>query len=138
CGVGDGVGMCQIDEDGRIGIGPLVPIDPSNGKPAELCWLAISPDDRSLFATNFGYSNISSFQIDGGELTVAKDPACPKVKGDGTARGLCGDITSGPSDNWITPDGEFLYQIYGNACQLLGSAVGPRCSLDHVKGVKIP
>ena len=60
--VGDGVAMGHIDEDGRIGIGPLEPIDTSNGKPAELCWLSVSPDDRSLYGTNFGYSNISSFR----------------------------------------------------------------------------
>jgi 6-phosphogluconolactonase (cycloisomerase 2 family) len=136
--VGDGVAMGHIDEDGRIGIGPLEPIDTSNGKPAELCWLAVSPDDRSLYGTNFGYSNISSFRLDGGEISVAKDPACPKVRGDGTARGLCGDITSGPSDNWITPDGAFLYQIYGNASRLVGYATQPDGSLDEVTSVKIP
>ncbi len=136
--VGDGVAMGHIDEDGRIGIGPLEPIDTSNGKPAELCWLAISPDDRSLFATNFGYSNISSFHLDGGEISVAKDPACPKIRGDGTARGLCGDITSGPSDNWISPDGAFLYQIYGNASRLVGYATQSDGSLNEVTSVKIP
>ena len=136
--VGDGVAMGHIDEDGRIGIGPLEPIDTSNGKPAELCWLAVSPDDRSLYGTNFGYSNISSFRLDGGEISVVKDPACPKVRGDGTARGLCGDITSGPSDNWITPDGAFLYQIYGNASRLIGYATQPDGSLTEVTSVKIP
>ena len=130
--------MGHIDEDGRIGIGPLEPIDTSNGKPAELCWLAVSPDDRSLYGTNFGYSNISSFHLDGGEISVAQDPACPKVRGDGTARGLCGDITSGPSDNWITPDGAFLYQIYGNASRLVGYATQPDGSLSEVTSVKIP
>jgi 6-phosphogluconolactonase (cycloisomerase 2 family) len=136
--VGDGVAMGHIDEDGRIGVGPLEPIDTSNGKPAELCWLSVSPDDRSLYATNFGYSNISTFHLDGGEITVAKDPACPKVRGDGTARGLCGDITSGPSDNWISPDGAFLYQIYGNASRLVGYATQPDGSLSEVTSVKIP
>jgi 6-phosphogluconolactonase (cycloisomerase 2 family) len=136
--VGDGVAMGHIDEDGRIGIGPLAPIDTSNGKPAELCWLSVSPDDRSLYGTNFGYSNISSFRLDGGEISIAKDPACPKVRGDGTARGLCGDITSGPSDNWITPDGAFLYQIYGNASRLVGYATQPDGSLSEVTSVKIP
>ena len=130
--------MGHIDEEGRLGIGPVVPIDTSNGKPAELCWLAVSADDRSLFATNFGYSNISSFHIDGGELNVAKDPACPKVRGDGTARGLCGDITSGPSDSWLSPDGAFLYQIYGNASRLVGYATQSDGSLNEVTSVKIP
>jgi 6-phosphogluconolactonase (cycloisomerase 2 family) len=136
--VGDGVGMGHIDADGRIGIGPLVPIDTRAGKPAELCWLSVSPDDRSVFATSFGYSNISSFRINGAEVTVAKDPACPKVRGDGSFRALCGDVSSGPSDNWITPDGAYLYQIYGNASKLVGYTTQPDGSLSEITSVRIP
>jgi 6-phosphogluconolactonase (cycloisomerase 2 family) len=136
--VGDGVAMAHIDEDGLLGIGPIVPLDTSAGKPAELCWLSISPDDRMLYTTNFGYSNVTTFHIDGGELSVAKDPACPKVQGDGTHRALCGDISSGPSDSWITPDGAYLYQIYGNASKLVGYATQPDGSLREITSVGIP
>jgi 6-phosphogluconolactonase (cycloisomerase 2 family) len=136
--VGDGVGMGHIDEDGRIGVGKLVPVDTRRGKPAELCWLSVSPDDRFLYATNFGYSNVTTFQIDGPELKVVKDPACPIVEGDGTFRALCGDISSGPSDSWISPDGAFLYQIYGNASKLVGYATKPDGSLEEVTSVAIP
>jgi 6-phosphogluconolactonase (cycloisomerase 2 family) len=59
--VGDGVSMCRIDEDGRIGVGNVVPIDTKRGKIAELCWLSVSPDDRLLYATVFGYSNVTTF-----------------------------------------------------------------------------
>jgi len=136
--VGDGVATGHIDEEGRIGIGPLVPIDTRRGAIAELCWASVSPDDRLLYATVFGYSNITTFHIDGLEIRVAKDPACPVVEGDGTFRGLCGDISSGPSDNWISPDGAFLYQIYGNASRLVGYATQPDGSLSEVTSVKIP
>jgi 6-phosphogluconolactonase (cycloisomerase 2 family) len=136
--VGDGVATGHIDEEGRIGIGQLVPIDTRRGKIAELCWASVSPDDRLLYATVFGYSNITTFHIDGLEIRIAKDPACPEVEGDGTARGLCGDITSGPSDSWISPDGSFLYQIYGNASRLVGYATQPDGSLSEVTSVKIP
>ena len=136
--VGDGVATGHIDEEGRIGIGPLVPIDTRRGAIAELCWASVSPDDRLLYATVFGYSNITTFHIDGLEIKVAKDPACPVVEGDGTFRGLCGDISSGPSDNWISPDGAFLYQIYGNASRLVGYATQPDGSLSEVTSVKIP
>jgi hypothetical protein len=44
--------MGTIDEDGKISIGPLVKIDTSAGRPSELCWLAVSPDDRLVFTTN--------------------------------------------------------------------------------------
>jgi 6-phosphogluconolactonase (cycloisomerase 2 family) len=136
--VGDGVSMGHIDADGKIRVGPLVPLDTSAGKPAELCWLSVSPDDRMLYATNFGYSNITTFHINGAELSVACDPACPKIPGDGTHRALCGDVSSGPSDSWITPDGRYLYQIYGNASKLVGYATQLDGSLEEIASVKIP
>jgi len=124
--VGDGCVIGTIDRAGKLDIGPLVKIDTSAGQPSELCWLAVSPDDRTVYATNFGYSNISSYRINGRGLEIAKDPACPKVPGDGTFRALCGDVSSGPSDCWLTPDGAYLYQIYGNASRLVGYATQPQ------------
>jgi len=136
--VGDGVSMGTIEKDGKVNIGPLVKVDTSAGVPSELCWAAVSPDDRTVFATNFGYSYISTFHINDSGLKVAKDPACPKVPGDGTARALNGTVTSGPADNWITPDGAYLYQIYGNASKLVGYATHSDGSLKEVASVKIP
>jgi 6-phosphogluconolactonase (cycloisomerase 2 family) len=136
--VGDGVSMGTIEEDGKVNIGPLVKIDTSAGVPSELCWLAVSPDDRTVFATNFGYGYICSYHINGSGLEIACDPACPKVPGDGTARGLNGTVISGPADSWITPDGAYLYQIYGNAAKLVGYATQPDGSLKEVTSVKIP
>jgi 6-phosphogluconolactonase (cycloisomerase 2 family) len=136
--VADACAIATIDGDGKINIGPLVKIDTSPGLPSELCWLAISPDDRLVYAANFGYSYVSALRINGSSLEIAKDPACPKVPGDGTARGLNTTITSGPSDNWITPDGAYLYQIYGNASQLVGYATQPDGSLKEITSAKIP
>src|SRR5215471_7293196 len=116
--VGDGCALATIDKNGTISVGELVKIDTSPGLPSELCWLAVSPNDGFVFATNFGYSYISSYRLNGKGLEIARDPACPKVPGDGTARGLNTTVTSGPSDNWVSPDGGFLYQIYGNASKL--------------------
>jgi hypothetical protein len=136
--VGDGLVMSTIDSGGRIDTGPVVEVDTSAGKPSELCWLAVSPDDRFVFATNFGYSYISTFRIDGDVLSVAKDPACAKVPGDGTFRALNGSVSSGPSDNWLSPDGAYLYQIYGNASKLMGYAVQPDGSLNEITSAAIP
>ncbi|AVT29571.1 hypothetical protein C6361_08765 [Plantactinospora sp. BC1] len=136
--VGDGIVMGTIAPDGGIQIGPLVTIDTSAGKPSELCWLSVSPDDSKVFATNFGYSNISSYHLDGMRPTIAKDPACPRVPGDGTFRALNGTVSSGPSDSWLTPDGAYLYQIYGNAAKLVGYAVQPDGSLEEITSVGIP
>ncbi|GLR90855.1 lactonase family protein [Bradyrhizobium iriomotense] len=136
--VGDGCSIGTIQQDGTLNIGSLVKIDTSAGVPSELCWLAVSPDDRTVYATNFGYSNICSYRINGGGLEIAKDPACPRVPGDGTARGLNGTVTSGPADSWITSDGAYLYQIYGNAAKLVGYATQSDGSLTEVTSVKIP
>src|SRR5215471_15363475 len=136
--VGDGCAMATIDGKGKLSVGPLVKIDTSPGLPSELCWLGVSPDDRFVYATNFGYSYVTSYRINGKGLEIAKDPACPKVPGDGTARGLNTTVTSGPADSWLTPDGAFLYQIYGNASKLLGYATHPNGSLKEVTSVQIP
>jgi len=136
--VSDGCAMGTIEADGKLEIGPLVKIDTSPGLPSELCWLSVSPDDRFVFATNFGYSYLSSYRVDGNRLSIAKDPACSKVPGDGTARGLNSTVTSGPSDSWITPDGAYLYQIYGNASKLVGYATQADGSLKEIASTKIP
>ena len=136
--VADGLALARISEDGTVTTGPVVQIDTSGGKPSELCWLAISPDDRWAFATNFGYGYVTSYRIDGNVLSVAKDPACPKVPGDGTFRALNGTVSSGPSDNWLSPDGAYLYQLYPNAAKLVGYAVQPDGALDEVASAPIP
>jgi hypothetical protein len=130
--------MGRIDADGKIKVGQLVKIDTSAGLPSELCWLSVSPDDRMVYATPFGYSYISSYRINGAELSIAKDPACPKVPGDGSFRAIDGVVSSGPSDSWISPDGAYLYQIYGNASKLVGYATQPDGSLKEITNVKIP
>lgn len=136
--VGDGIVLAHLDADGQVTTGPLVKIDTSAGLPSELCWLAVSPDDRYVFATNFGYSNICTFRIDGNVVSVVQDPACPKVPGDGTFRALNGTVSSGPSDNWLSPDGKHLYQIYGNAAKVVGYAVQDDGSLQEVTSSEIP
>jgi 6-phosphogluconolactonase (cycloisomerase 2 family) len=136
--VSDACAMATIDRDGKIDVGPLVKIDTSRGLPSELCWLAVSPDDKLVYATNFGYSYLSSFRIDGKKLSIAKDPASPKVPGDGTFRALDGVVSSGPSDSWLSPDGAYLYQIYGNASRLVGYATQKDGSLKEITSRKIP
>jgi hypothetical protein len=136
--VADGVSLATLDSDGHVSTGPVVQADTTNGKPTELCWLSITPDDRLVFGTMFGYGYLTSWHLDGNVLTIAKDPACPRVHGDGTYRALNGDISSGPSDSWISPDGAYLYQIYGNASKLVGYTVQADGSLDEITSAEIP
>src|ERR671915_818651 len=79
--VGDGCVLGTIDEDGHVEIGPLVKIDTSAGLPSELCWLAVSPDDRFVYTTNFGYSTVSSFRIDGGQAQHREGSRGPEGPG---------------------------------------------------------
>jgi 6-phosphogluconolactonase (cycloisomerase 2 family) len=136
--VSNGVSIGKVNANGKINVSAPVTLDTSAGLPSELCWLAVSPDDRLVFTTNFGYSDISSYRIDGNALSIAKDPASPKVPGDGTFRAIDGVVSSGPSDSWISSDGAYLYQIYGNASKLVGYATKPDGSLDEVASVTIP
>src|SRR5580700_10037630 len=136
--VSNGVSIGKVDADGKITVSAPVTLDTSAGVPSELCWLAVSPNDRWVFTTNFGYSDMSSYRIDGNVLSIAKDPASPKVPGDGTFRAIDGVVSSGPSDSWISPDGAYLYQIYGNASKLVGYATKPDGSLQEVTSVAIP
>lgn len=136
--VGDGLAIGRIDEDGNVDIGPIVEVDTSGGKPTELCWCSVSPDDRLAFATDFGYGYVTSYRIDGNVLSIAKDPACPKVPGDGTFRALNGTVSSGANDNWLCPTGAFFYQIYPNASKLCGYTVHPDGSLEEITSAGIP
>jgi hypothetical protein len=136
--IADGVSLATIDSDGKVSTGPVVPADTSIGRPSELCWMALTPDDRLVFATMTGYGYITSWRLDGNVLSIAKDPACPKIPGDGTFRGIGGIVGSGPNDIWLTPDGAYLYQIYGNASKLVGYAVQSDGSLDEITSASIP
>lgn len=136
--VADGLSLATLDSDGTVTTSPVVKIDTSAGLPSELCWLSITPDDRTVFAANFGYSYVTSYHLDGNVLSIAKDPACPKVPGDGRFRALNNTVSSGPSDNWLTPDGAYLYQLYGNASKLVGYAVQDDGGLEEITSCDIP
>jgi 6-phosphogluconolactonase (cycloisomerase 2 family) len=136
--VGDGVALGRIDEDGGLDIGPITQIGTFGGRPTELCWVSVSPDDQMVFATSFGYGYVSTFRIEGNVLSIAKDPACQKVPGDGTFRALNGTVSSGPADNWLSPDGAYLYQVYPNAARLVGYEVRPDGTLDEITSATIP
>jgi hypothetical protein len=134
----DGISLATLGSDGRISVGPVVEADTTRGKPSALCWMTITLDDRLIFTTMTGYGYITSWRIDDNAVTIAKDPACTPVPGDGTFRGLGGMVTSGPTDIWISPDGAFVYQIYPNASRLVGYHVEPDGWLKEITSVEIP
>lgn len=136
--VSDGVSIGRIDSRGRVAHEPVVAIDSSAGVPSELCWIALSSDNRMVFATNFGLSNVSSYFLRDGKLTLAKDPACPAVPGDGKFRAVNNLVSSGPSDSWLSPDDKTFYQLYPNASVLVAYRVNVDASLREIQRTSIP
>ncbi len=90
----------------------LVPIKGDAGS----CWVAVSPDDKYAYATNFNAGTISSFRIEGNTVSLAYD-GMGRVPGNGKYRSE-GTLTSGPVGSWSSPDGYF-YQLYPNASKLV-------------------
>jgi 6-phosphogluconolactonase (cycloisomerase 2 family) len=117
--VADGVLVGHIDGDGHVTNGPVVPIDTSQGKPSELCWLQVTSDNSLVLATNFGYGTVSTYRLEDGRLTLLQDPANKAIPGDGTFRAVNTLVSSGPSDSWLTPDDQYFHQIFGNASVLV-------------------
>lgn len=67
----DPVSLASIGDDGVISTGPAVPADTSMGRPSELCWMAVTPDDHLVFATMTGYGYITSWRLSGKVTRVA-------------------------------------------------------------------
>lgn len=133
----DAVLLATLESDGKVTPGPAVQADRSKGFGFP-CWMSMTPDDTLVFATMTGHSYITSWRLEGNALSVARDPACPEVPGDGTFRDLGGTVGSGPIDMWMTPDGSYLYQIYPNASKLIGYAVQSDGELIEVTSAEIP
>lgn len=87
-----------------------------DGKPLEYCWVALSPDHDHAYLSAFGTGDVTSFQIDGAELRLAKS-GIAKVPYSGDFKAAAGIPSSAPLDSWATDDGYF-YQLYGSAGKL--------------------
>lgn len=135
---GNGLAMGRISPSGKVTHSPIVPIDISKGKPSELCWIAITPDNKQVLATAFGYSTVSSYKIVNGALQIARDPAAPAVPGDGTFKALDMLVSSGPNDNLLSPDGKYFYQIYPNASKLISYQLSANGALTQIDDDTIP
>jgi hypothetical protein len=134
----DGVALATLDSSGDVATGPVVRADTSIGRPSELCWMAITPDDSLVFATMTGYGYVTSWRLDGNVLSIAKDPACEKPAGDGTFRGVGGIVGASPNDMWMSPDGAYLYQMYPNASKIIGYEIQSDGWLEEVTSAAIP
>lgn len=133
-----GVALCTIDASGKVTCGPVAAIDQKIGMPSELCWVAITPDNKQVFATVFGYSYVSSFKIENDAISLNQDRAADIVPGDGTFKALNMVVSSGPNDSWLSPDGMYFYQIYPNASQLISYRINGNGTLKKEDTKTIP
>jgi len=134
----DGIALCKIDASGKVTCSPVVKINQQIGMPSELCWVAITPDNKQVFATVFGYSYVSGYKIESDAISVSQDPAADAVPGDGTFKALDMVVSSGPNDSWISPDGKYFYQIYPNASKLISYKITGNGKLKKADTKDIP
>ena len=80
---------------------------------SEVCWVALTKDDRFAYVTNFGDGTVSCYEITGGGNLTLHDPVA----------GSTGQGEKGLRDEAISGDGRYLYAIDANAQKLFGWAV---------------
>jgi 6-phosphogluconolactonase (cycloisomerase 2 family) len=81
---------------------------------SEVCWVALTKDDRFAYVTNFGDGTVSCYEITGGGSLQLHDPVA----------GSTGQGSKGLRDEAISGDGRYLYAIDADAQKLFGWAVG--------------
>jgi 6-phosphogluconolactonase len=105
------------------GADDITPISGSVGSTrSEVCWAAVTNDDRFAYMTNFGDGTVSSYAIaDDGALELREAVA-----------GSTGRDEKGLRDEAISRDGRFLYAIDPEAQKLFGWTIGENGELGAV------
>jgi 6-phosphogluconolactonase len=89
---------------------------------SEVCWAAVSKDDRYAYVTNFGDGTISSYAIgEEGDLSLLAPVAATTVDGQ-----------KGIRDEAFSADGEYLYALHADARTIFGWSVAGDGSLDPI------
>jgi 6-phosphogluconolactonase len=81
---------------------------------SEVCWVALTRDDRFAYVTNFGDGTVSCYEITADGSLKLHDPVA----------GSTGQSRKGLRDEAISGDGRYLYAIDADAQKLIGWAVG--------------
>jgi 6-phosphogluconolactonase len=112
---GGATGAAAASSYAVSGAGELTMVSGSVGDTrSEVCWVALSNDDRFAYVTNFGDGTVSCYEITAdGRLTLHHPVA-------GSAR----QGSKGLRDEAISGDGRYLYAIDADAQKLVGWAVG--------------
>ena len=89
---------------------------------SEVCWVALTKDDRFAYVTNFGDGTVSSYEIAANRSLRLRDPVAASA----------GQGEKGIRDEAISRDGRYLYAIHADAQKLYGWAVGQDGQLTPV------
>jgi 6-phosphogluconolactonase len=81
---------------------------------SEVCWVALTKDDRFAYVTNFGDGTVSCYEITAGASLKLHEPVA----------GSTGHGRKGFRDEAISADGRYLYAIDTDAQKLIGWAIG--------------
>ena len=108
----------RLDAPGRLtAVSGRVPSTRS-----EVCWAAISKDDRFAYVTNFGDGTISSYAIgSAGDLSLLEPVAATTVDGQ-----------KGIRDEAFSSDGHYLYALHADVQKVFGWSVADDGSLEPI------
>ena len=105
------------------GAGELTMVSGSVGDThSEVCWVALTKDDRFAYVTNFGDGTVSCYEITPDRGLRLHDPVA----------GSTGQGEKGLRDEAISGDGRHLYAIHADSQKLCGWAVGQGGQLTPV------
>jgi 6-phosphogluconolactonase len=112
---GGATGAAAASSYAVSGAGELTMVSGSVGDTrSEVCWVALSKDDRFAYVTNFGDGTVSCYEITADRSLKLHEPVA------GSAR----QGEKGIRDEAISGDGRYLYAIDPDAQKLFGWAVG--------------
>jgi 6-phosphogluconolactonase len=112
---GGSAGAAAASSYAVSGTGELTMVSGSVGDTrSEVCWVALTKDDRFAYVTNFGDGTVSCYEITGDGGLELRDPVA----------GSTGQGEKGLRDEAISGDGRYLYAIDADAQKLFGWAVG--------------
>jgi 6-phosphogluconolactonase len=122
---GGAIGAAAASSYAVNATGDLAPVSGSVGDTrSEVCWAAVTNDDRFVYVTNFGDGTVSSYAIaDDGSILLREAVAASTRKGE-----------KGVRDEAISRDGRYLYAIDADAQQLFGWRVEDNGELTSVGG----
>jgi 6-phosphogluconolactonase len=112
---GGATGAAAASSYAVSGAGELTMMSGSVGDTrSEVCWVALTKDDRFAYVTNFGDGTVSCYEITADGSLKLHDPVA----------GSNGHGRKGFRDEAISGDGRYLYAIDTDAQKLVGWAVG--------------